>query len=229
MGVMKEYRQVPSAVELVRDRKARVRASLQTEGCEPQRPPVEQPQIRCGRSAAIVKRGSCINITACPCLYPSLTHNRNINPLENKVCETYIFIKKFVSSFIEVRHYLCLYLYLYMYTRSIQHIGVVLPIILWVEQFSFFSLSLFSFLFLFFFLFFFKKIIFTTKNIRRKKKRKRKNSKNERYSKYLQFVNIWTSLFIVTVSITTVIFFSGGQCKDSSHNYRNDIRCYIER
>ena len=32
VGVMKEYRQVPAAVELVRDRKATVRASLQTEG-----------------------------------------------------------------------------------------------------------------------------------------------------------------------------------------------------
>ena len=42
MGFMKEYRQVPAAVELVGDRKARVRASLQTEGCGPQRPLVEQ-------------------------------------------------------------------------------------------------------------------------------------------------------------------------------------------
>ena len=51
VGVMKEYRQVPATVELVGDEKARVRASLQTEGCGPQRPPVEQPQPRCGRSA----------------------------------------------------------------------------------------------------------------------------------------------------------------------------------
>ncbi len=35
MGVMKEYRQVPVAVERVGDGKARVRASLQTEGCGP--------------------------------------------------------------------------------------------------------------------------------------------------------------------------------------------------
>ena len=40
VGVMKEYRQVPAAVELVGDRKARVRASLQSEGCDPQRLPV---------------------------------------------------------------------------------------------------------------------------------------------------------------------------------------------
>ena len=43
--------QVPAAVELVEDRKARVSASLQTECCGPQRPPVEQIQSRCGRSA----------------------------------------------------------------------------------------------------------------------------------------------------------------------------------
>ena len=42
MDVMKEYRQMPAAVELVDDRKDRVRASLQTEGCGPQRLPVEQ-------------------------------------------------------------------------------------------------------------------------------------------------------------------------------------------
>ena len=47
VDVMKEYRQVLTAVELVGDRKARVRDSLQTEGCGPQRPPVEQPQTRC--------------------------------------------------------------------------------------------------------------------------------------------------------------------------------------
>ena len=50
-GVMKEYRQVPAAVELVDDRKATARTSLQTAGCGPQRPPVEQPQPRCRRSA----------------------------------------------------------------------------------------------------------------------------------------------------------------------------------
>ena len=54
MGVMKEYRQVPAVVELVEDRKARVRASLQIEGCGPQRPPVEQPKPRYERNAAMV-------------------------------------------------------------------------------------------------------------------------------------------------------------------------------
>ena len=118
VGVMKEYRQVPAAVELVGDWKARLRASLQIEGCGFQRPPVEQTQPRCGRSAAIVRR-SWVNIAVCPCLHSPLTHHRNI---ENKVWEIHIFVKKCVCSFIGVRHYLwlCLRLYLYMYV-GVQH------------------------------------------------------------------------------------------------------------
>ena len=106
VGVIKEYRQVPAVVELVGDWKARVRASLQTEGYGPQRPPVKQPQLRCGRRATMVKR-SWVNIAVCPCLHSSLTHHRNI---ENKVWEMYIFIKKCVRSFIEVRK-LCLIMF----------------------------------------------------------------------------------------------------------------------
>ena len=111
VGVMKEYRQMPAAVESIGDRKARVRASLHTEN-SPQRTPVEQPQLRCREALcgflkitqrAMVKRRSCVNIAACPCLYSSLTHHSNINPFENKVWEIHIFIKKCVRSFIEVR------------------------------------------------------------------------------------------------------------------------------
>ena len=54
VGVMKEYRQVPAAVESVGTRKARVRVSLLTEECGPQQPPVDQPQLRCRRSAKCV-------------------------------------------------------------------------------------------------------------------------------------------------------------------------------
>ena len=82
VGVMKEYREALAAVELVGDRKARLRASLQTEDCGPQRTLVEQPQPRCGRSAAMVKRRSWVNIAVCPCLHSSFTYHRNI---ENKV------------------------------------------------------------------------------------------------------------------------------------------------
>ena len=86
MGVMKKYRQVPVAVELVGDRNARVRTSWHTEGCGLQRPPLKQPQTRCGRSAAMVKRRTWVNIAVCPCLHSSLTHDRNI---ENKEWEIY--------------------------------------------------------------------------------------------------------------------------------------------
>ena len=50
VGVMKEYRQMPVAVESVGDRKARASDSLQTDGCGPLRLPVEQPRLRRGRS-----------------------------------------------------------------------------------------------------------------------------------------------------------------------------------
>ena len=76
VGVMKEYRQVTAAVDFVGERHARVRVSLQTEGCGPRQPPVEQPQPRCRRSAAMVKRRTWVIIAVCPCLHPSLTHNR---------------------------------------------------------------------------------------------------------------------------------------------------------
>ena len=55
-------------------------------GLWPQRPPVEQPKPRCGRSAAMVKRRTWVNIAVCPCRYSSLTHHRNI---KNKVGEIY--------------------------------------------------------------------------------------------------------------------------------------------
>ena len=96
VGVMKEYRQVPAAVELVRNRKARVRASLQTKGCGPQWPLVEELWPRCRRSnkwvledntACYGQEKSWVNIAISPCLHSSLTHDRNINPFENKVWE----------------------------------------------------------------------------------------------------------------------------------------------
>ena len=90
VDVMKEYRQVPAAVELVVNEKARVRASWQTEGFGPPWPPAEHIQPRYGRSAAMVRRRSWVNIAVCPCLYSSLTHHRNI---ENNVWEIQIFIK----------------------------------------------------------------------------------------------------------------------------------------
>ena len=46
VGLMKEYGQMPAAVELVGNRKARAWVTLQTEGCGPQRSPVEQHHPR---------------------------------------------------------------------------------------------------------------------------------------------------------------------------------------
>ena len=106
VGIMKEYRLVPIAVELVGDRKGRVRASMQPEGCSPQWSPIEQPQPRCRRSAAMVKRRTWVNIAVCPCLHSSLTHHRNI---KNKVWEIYIFIKKCVS-FVIILYYVSAYI-----------------------------------------------------------------------------------------------------------------------
>ena len=114
VGTMKEYWQVPAAVESVGNKKARSRATLQTEGCSSQWPPFEQPKPRCRRSAAMFKGGSWVNIAVCPCLHPSLTHHRNINPFENKVWEIHIFKKKCVRSFIEVRK-LCLIMCPYIF------------------------------------------------------------------------------------------------------------------
>ena len=114
LGVMKEYRQMPAAVELVQEGQSKD----QLADCGPQRPSVEQPKSRCGRSAAVVRRKSWVNIAVCPCRHSSLAHNRNINPLKNKVWDIYIFfIKECIRSFIEVRK-LCFRLY--MYTRSIR-------------------------------------------------------------------------------------------------------------
>ena len=111
VGVIKEYRQVLVPVELVGDRKARVRACLQTEGCGSQRSLVEQPQPRCGRSAVMVKWRTRVNIAVCPCLQSSLTLHRNI---KNKAWEIHVFINKCVRSFIEV-HKLCLIMFLLIF------------------------------------------------------------------------------------------------------------------
>ena len=122
---MKEYRPVPVAVELVGDRKARVRDSLQTEDCSPQRPPVEQPQSRCVRSGKwVVEENSVLwsreklGRYSSLSVFTHLSHTTEPSTLSRIKCERYIFIKKCFRSFIEVRHDLCLYLYLH---ESIQH------------------------------------------------------------------------------------------------------------
>ena len=85
MGVMREYRLVPVAVELVGERIARERASD---------PMLSNPSqvaedvlsgfLKITQHALVNGRGW-VNIAVCPCLHQSLTHHRNINPHENKV------------------------------------------------------------------------------------------------------------------------------------------------
>ena len=97
VDVMKEYRQVPVAFELVGDRKAAMEASLQTEGCCPRlsNPNQDAEEVLSGfwkiTQRSMVKRRSWVNVAVRPCLHSSLTHHRNI---ENKVWEIHIFIKK---------------------------------------------------------------------------------------------------------------------------------------
>ena len=94
MGVMKENRQMPVAVESVGHRKTRVRTILQTEnapppeGCGPQRSRLSNSSQDAEEVLSeFLKITQCamVNIVVCPCLHPSLTHHRNINPFENKV------------------------------------------------------------------------------------------------------------------------------------------------
>ena len=123
---MKEYRQMLAAVEWVGDRKARMTTSLQTENAPLGETALSEPRLSNPsqeaeevlswfskiKQRAMVKRRSWVNIAVCPCLHSSLAHHRNINPLENKVWEIHIFIKKCVRSFTEIRKSM-LWLWLY--------------------------------------------------------------------------------------------------------------------
>ena len=129
-----------AAVESVGDRKARVRASLQTEK-DPLRV-VAFRNARLGNPSqdvegvlsgflkitqhAMVRKRSWFNVAVCLCLHRSLTHHRNINPLDNKVCEIYIFIKKCARSFIEVRK-LCLIMFPLVFVLRLYNITKTKP------------------------------------------------------------------------------------------------------
>ena len=123
--VMKEYWQVPAAVELDGYRKVRVMESLQTDGCGPQWPPVEQPQPRCGRSAKWILEDN----TACygqdkklgQYSSLSLSPHTETSTLSRIKCERYIFLKTsvFVCSLNFVNFvWLCFCLYLYVGLRQ---------------------------------------------------------------------------------------------------------------
>ena len=84
-------------------------------------PTVEQPQPRWERTAATVKRtlGSICSSLSRPRL---TSHTQSTSTLSRIKCERYIFIKKCVRLFIEVRILcgLCFRIYLYMFV-AIQH------------------------------------------------------------------------------------------------------------
>ena len=95
-GVMKEYRQVPVAVELVGTGMpewgpaCRLRAVVLSDP-RLSNPSQDAKEVLSGFLKAMVKRRSWVNIAVCPCPHSSLTHHRNINPLENKVWEIYFY------------------------------------------------------------------------------------------------------------------------------------------
>ena len=74
VGFKKEYRQGARGRQLVGDRNAKVRTSLQRAGPWVTHGWATQP--RCEISAAMVKRKTWANIAVCPCLHWPLTHNR---------------------------------------------------------------------------------------------------------------------------------------------------------
>ena len=119
---------MPAAVELVGDRKARVRTSLQTEGCGSQRPRLSNPnqdaeEVLSEFLKAMVKRRIWVNIAVCLCLHSSLTHHRNI---ENKAGEIHVFIKSgFVRSlkFVIIFDYVSAYAFIFVYGYTTQ-VGV---------------------------------------------------------------------------------------------------------
>ena len=74
-------------------------------------------------------------VAVCPCLQLT-SHTQPTSTLSRIKCERYIFIKKCVRSFIEVRHYcwLCFRIYLYMYV-AIQHPNRLTNVLsLWVPN-----------------------------------------------------------------------------------------------
>ena len=118
MGVLKEYRQMPVAIEWVGDRKARVRASLQTENAplrafafsDPRlsNPSQDAEEVLSGflkiTQRAMVKRRSWMNIQLYVPVSTHLSYTTETSSLSTIKCERYIFLYRSVfHSFIEVR------------------------------------------------------------------------------------------------------------------------------
>ena len=121
-----EYRQVPAAVELFGDRIARMRPSLSNLSQN------AEEVLRWSREE--VGQYSSLSLS----LYSSLTHNRNINPLENKLWEIHIFINKCVSfviifDYVSANICICImaiqqiYIYIYIYIGGVSVCVYVYP------------------------------------------------------------------------------------------------------
>ena len=108
----------PGRFESVGDRMPAWESACRLMVCGPQWPTVEQPQPRWRRSAAVVTRRTLGQNNSLSPSSTHLSHTTNIT-LSRIKCERYIFIKKCLRSFIEIR-ILCLIMFrIYLYTRSI--------------------------------------------------------------------------------------------------------------
>ena len=104
MGIMKEYRLMPAAIDAV-GQEGQSENQLADSECflravtlsEPwlSNPSQDVKEVLSGflkiTQCAMVKRRSWVNIAVCPCLHPSLTHHRNMKTFENKVWEIYFY------------------------------------------------------------------------------------------------------------------------------------------
>ena len=98
--------------------------------CGPQGPTAEQPQPRWGRSPAMVRRTLGQYVTVCHRLHLT-SHIQPTSTLSRIKCERYIFIKKWVRSFLEVviivdyvSAYICICMWLYNTTFACPCEGV---------------------------------------------------------------------------------------------------------
>ena len=105
---------VPTAgVGSVGDRECQSEDQMQIGGYGSQRPPVEQPKPRWGRSAAMVKRRTWSIQQSVP-VSTHFSHTTEHHPFENEVWDLY-FCREVYSFVIEVVHYRWLFLYVYFY------------------------------------------------------------------------------------------------------------------
>ena len=100
VSVLKEYRQMLAAVELVETGRPEWGPACRLRAVVLSNPSQDAGEVLSGywkiTQRAMVKRRSWVNRAVSPCLSSSLTYHRNINPFENKVWEILIFIKKCV-------------------------------------------------------------------------------------------------------------------------------------